>query len=617
MSTPHPSPFAAAFDARLSQSRSRFMVGRGGSLSYGALAERVARLTTLFARLGLAPSDRVVVASRDDCAVVSLFLALLRNGLTVVPLNPEARPAELARLVEAADPRALFLDQALDGVPEAQLAGRRLVRIRPDALLDDPLRALLDRLRPLAADAPFPDLLRGCAPTDAAPAFDRETTAYIIFTSGTTSRPKGVEISHRNLAAQMAAFARHYRLDADARIFNVLPLHHADGITQGAVLAFWVGGTILSPLRLRIDRVGELMERLHALDTTHLVAVPSMLSLLLDLGAHYRDAFRRPAFRFVVSTAAYLDANLWARFEETFGTRVVNVYGLTETVCEICYCGPDDATRRLGTVGKPVDAEVRVLDDDDRALPPGAPGELWLKGEQIMKGYFRMPAETTAVMRDGWFRTGDLATIDADGFVRIVGRKKDVISTAGMNVYPEDVTGTLRAMPGVADAVTFGAPVEPWGEQVVSCVIPALGATLSEREIAGWFLAHASPEKLPREIHLFDELPRGPSGKFVMAEVRRLVEERRAVRQRDAHAGSVATRVVAVAAAAFKCDPAALALDASAETTPGWSSLAHVEFLIGLEAEFDLRLEPGDVMRIHRLADAVALIEAHAGAPCG
>jgi long-chain acyl-CoA synthetase len=332
---------------------------------------------------------------------------------------------------------------------------------------------------------------------------------------------------------------------------------------------------------------------------------------MMSLGERYHDALRTDWFRFVISTAAYLDPGLWQRFEDTYGAQVVNVYGLTETVCETTYCGPDAATRRIGTIGKPVDAELRVADDQGRTLAPGAEGELLVRGPHVMKGYFRAPEETAKVLRDGWFHTGDLATADADGFYRIVGRKKDVIITGGINVYPEDVNAVLRTVPGIVDAATIALPDERWGEIVVSGLATRPGSRPSEQDIASHFLQHASPEKLPREFHFFDDLPRGPAGKVVKSELARLIAERRATAHHEAHAGGIRERVLQVAAQAFKCRLEDLSESSTARNVDGWTSLAHVEFLMALEQEFSFTMRPEDILRIDSIGDALGMVERH------
>jgi long-chain acyl-CoA synthetase len=572
-----------------------FIQGESDRLTYGAAADRIGRLTGLFRRHGLSPGMRVVLATDDDLAHATVFLALLRNGLTAVVLNPDARPTELDTLVAAADPRAVIADAAfIDRIPPERLKNIAEIALDP-------------------AGRRFPQWI-GDEPVAKGPvSVDSASTAYILFTSGTTSRPKGVEITHRALFAQMATFVRHYGFDGRTRLMNLLPLHHTDGLTQGVVVAACAGATLLRPMRIRVNRVGDIVDTCHDEKATHFIAVPSLLALMMSLPERHHDALRTSRFQFVISTAAYLDPGLWLRFEETYGVRIVNVYGLTETVCETTYCGPDESTRRIGTIGKPIDAEAKVIDQEGREVAAGVEGELIVRGPHIMKGYFRMPEETSAVLRDGWLHTGDLATVDEDGFFRIVGRRKDVIITAGINVYPEDVNALLRTVPGIVDAATIGIADERWGEVVVCGLVAKAGDQPTEQQIASHFLSRASPEKLPREFHFFDDLPRGPAGKVVKSELRRLIEERRTAAPRSSMAGSLRERVQKVAAQAFKCRPEEIEDDSSPATTPGWSSLAHVEFLMGLEVEFAFGLKPEEIMQIGRIGDALALVERRLG----
>jgi long-chain acyl-CoA synthetase len=608
------SPILAALD-RIEQSAkpAKTYVAGLRDLSYGTLFDRVRRLTALFVKIGLARDDRVVISSKDDLALITLFVALVRNGITAVVLDPDAPAAELCKLVEAADAKALFLDdeRAKSGDLDRVLRGDAvLTAIGPDEPAKKSLFGALGKKSNGGGAATYPGLLAGLVPTNPpAGEIPDSTTAYILFTSGTTSRPKGVEITHRNLHAQMQTFIRHYGLTEQSRLMNLLPLHHTDGLTHGAFVSLLAGMTLYRPWRFSVDVLPNVLDGIYKHRITHLITVPSVLSLIASLGDDYLDSFTTPDLKFVISTAAYLDENLWRGFEQRYRVRVVNVYGLTETVCESLYCGPDDATRKLGTIGKPIDAEARIVDEAGVALPDGKTGELCLRGNHVMKGYFRMPEETAKVLKDGWFHTGDLGWRDEDGFFHIVGRKKDVIITGGVNVYPEDVTGVLRGLPGVLDAVTFGLPDETWGEKVVSCVLPAQGVVLTVEALAAAFLERASRQKLPKEIHILDDFPRGPAGKVVTALVKKKVEDLAARPQAaGARAGNVEERIIRVAARTFKASVEGLSLRSDAENTKGWNSLAHVEFLLGLEQEFGLRMSPQDIMKIRSLGDAVSIV---------
>jgi long-chain acyl-CoA synthetase len=591
---------------------SKTYIAGARDLTYGTLFDRVARLSTLFRRIGLGPDDRAVISSKDDLSLVTLFVALVRNGITAVVLDPDAPMAELRKLVEAADAKALFLDA--ERATAADLQGV----LRPEAVVT-PIgdgaakRSLFSGFgkKPNGAAASFPALLAECEPS--APRADGvfdSTTAYILFTSGTTSRPKGVEITHRNLHAQMQTFIRHYGLGEQSRLMNLLPLHHTDGLTHGAFVSLLAGMTLYRPWRFSVDVLPLVVDGIYKHRITHFITVPSVLSLIANLGDDYLDSFTTPDLKFIISTAAYLDENLWRSFEQRYRVRIVNVYGLTESVCESLYCGPDEATRKLGTIGKPIDSEARIVDEGGTVVPAGATGELCLRGAHIMKGYFRMPEETAKVLKDGWFHTGDLAWQDEEGFFHIVGRKKDVIITGGVNVYPEDVTGVLRSLPGVLDAVTFGLPDATWGEKVVACVLPIPGATLSVETLAKEFLERAARQKLPKEIHILDEFPRGPAGKVVSALVKKKVEELNAkpTAAAGSTSGSAEQRIIRIAARSFKTEAETLSMRSDAENTKGWNSLAHVEFLLGLEQEFGLRMSPQDIMNIRSLGDALNVV---------
>ena len=607
------SPILAALDRiERSAKASKVYVAGSRDMSYGELFDRVRRLTTLFANIGLARDDRAIVSSKDDLALITLFVALVRNGITAVVLDPQSPATELCKLVEAADAKALFLDD--DRVRSVDLTSA----LRSDAVIipigaDQPANKLLFGAFGKKSNSPaetYPALLAGITPTvPGGEGVGDSTTAYILFTSGTTSRPKGVEITHRNLYAQMQTFIRHYGLGEQSRLMNLLPLHHTDGLTHGAFVSLLAGMTLYRPWRFSVDVLPKVLDGIYKYRITHFITVPSVLSLVANLGDDYLDSFRTPDLKFVISTAAYLDENLWRSFEQRYRVRIVNVYGLTESVCESIYCGPDDATRKVGTIGKPIDSEARVIDESGAELPIGKVGELCLRGDHIMKGYFRMPEETAKVLKGGWFHTGDLGWKDEEGYFHIAGRKKDVIITGGVNVYPEDVTGVFRSLPGVLDAVTFGLPDETWGEKVVSCVLPVQGVTLKVETLAEHFLERASRQKLPKEIHVLDEFPRGPAGKVVIALVKKKVEDLEARSSPTMpQTGSVEDRIIRIAARTFKTSAGALSLRSDSENTKGWNSLAHVEFLLGLEQEFGLRMSPQEIMRIRSLGDAVTIV---------
>jgi long-chain acyl-CoA synthetase len=606
-----PTDIISAFEqaARIRPSKPLAVTDRG-ELSYAELLRQAPLLAALFQELQLCVEDRVVIATGDDRAALALFLSLVRSGITAIIINPLSPAPEANRLIAAARPAALFIDAVLaeswspgsnvtvvlirEPLAKANLFGRLLGRKEtPHDTSGYP--ACLDRLQPVG-------LVEGVAP---------ETAAYIIFTSGTTSRPKGVEISHRALFAHLATLARQFGFRSDARILNLLPLHHADGLVQGPLGAFCSGGTAYRQMQFSIPTIPRLLDAIFTERITHFVAVPTMLALIMSVTDEREECFSSPEFRFVISTAGHLDSLLWEKFEARFDRRIANVFGLTETVAGSLFSGPDEASHRIGTVGRPVECAARVLSDDGAELPPGEPGELMISGAHLMTGYFDDPEATGQVLRNGWLYTGDLAVRDADGCYRIVGRKKNLIISGGLNIQPEEVTEVLLAHPGLLEAVSFGVPDPIWGERLVACVAARPGEGVSEAELAEFCRVRLAPYKIPSRIHVWGELPKGPSGKVLLQLARELAEYSPGGVD-VGNEGNVAARITSIAASCFKTSPQLLSSSSTQDNTPGWDSLGHLEFVVALESAFRIRLTPADIMKLTSLAVAERIVRDHA-----
>jgi len=586
------------------------------TVTYRDFRKQVAQTRRFFRERNVKLGERIVIASADDVATAALYTACLLDGVTAVVIDPAASSAEATVLVDKARASLIFADTALiDGTDT--LRKSRATPIVPIAG-PVPVRTsfgLLRRRGHSDGAETYPAVVAELTPhvgTDTVPA---DGVALILFTSGTTSRPKGVEITQANIAAQLRTFRRHYGYGADSVIVNHLPLHHTDGLNQGPLLTLATGGTLVRPGPVTLQRLGGMMDMIYRENGTHLITVPTVLAMMSRLPREYDDVLATPHFRFIASTAGYLDARIWREIEDRFKTKVVNSYGLTETVMEALYCGPTEETRQVGTIGKPIDCQARIVDDDGNDVVDSETGELWLLGENIMRGYFDEPEFTNEVLRDGWLRTGDLATRDDDGFFRIVGRKKNVIIRAGLNVYPEDVNSALLANDAIHAAATIGIEDDMLGESVVSCVVasdsvevPTPEALIVEcRKLLG-------PERMPNQILLVDELPLGPSGKVELAKLRATVMSRLCEGGAAQHGDvTVGQRVLAVAARSFNEPVNQLTPDASEESIRGWDSLSYLEFIMALERHFDLKLAPRDVMNIRRLGDAVRIVEERQG----
>ena len=584
--------------------------GAARNLTYGQIADETRRFYSWCIASGLQPGDRAVILTRDDIALTSLFFGCLRYGLTAVIVSQDSGKLEQENLIAAAKPAALFMDADYFGTLKLP-AHKAVLRITPRGGMPSFIERLFGKKQ--EGDL-YPASLFMRAPEQNPAPVPLDATAYILFTSGTTSRPKGVEITHGNLLAQMNTFVRHYGYTSASRLLNILPLHHTDGLTQGPVVAFVAGCGVFRPLRFSITEIPALINATYRLRISHFIAVPTMLQLIDGLSGAQPDAFRTGDFKFIISTAGYLDPNLWARFEKRFTVMIVNVYGLTETVCEALYCGPSPETRKLGTIGKPVDTECRIVSEDGKDAANGAVGELWLKGPHIMKGYFEMPNETAEVLtKDGWFKTGDLCKRDEDGFYHIAGRKKNVIISGGMNIYPEDVANILRNLPGVIDAAVWGEDDATWGETVAAAIILKPGANQNEQSVAQAFAERAAAAMAPRRIHIVADFPRGPAGKVIVRDLRAAIASKQD--HNLAHAGNdLMQAVLGVAAQSFKCAPENLSLESTAETVKGWNSLAHVEFLLSLEKEFGIKIGPKEILSVRSLGDALRIVREKAQA---
>jgi long-chain acyl-CoA synthetase len=593
-----------------------FVVLGDDRLTYGALRNVMARTAGLFRECGIGPGDRIVICSVHEIEVIALYLAALRSGVTAALIDPHSSLEETGNLVRAAEAKALFLDENLiDGArfTEDLLPGGRVFGMASGGACADGRWGADAAGAGLATS--YPRLLHRYQPVSLPATLPGDTSAFILFTSGTTSRPKGVEVTHGAMTMHFQTMHRQYGYGPDSRILNGLPLHHSDGINHGAANVLAAGATLFRTGPFTVQRLPEILGMVKQHRITHKITVPTVLALMARLGDEFSDAFRTEDFRFVSSTAGPLDEKLWRAFESRFGTMVVNSYGLTETICEGFYCGPTPETRRIGTIGKPIDIDVRLLGENGEDVPEGAMGEIVLRGDCVMKGYYKAPEETAAVLREGWLYTGDLAIRDADGFYSVVGRKKNVIITGGLNVYPEDVSRVISRMPGIADVVTVGMPDETWGERVVSCVVANQSGTVSGEDVIAYCRTKLSKEKIPSEVLVLEELPRGPAGKVALPEVKGIIARSRAPSplrsELPVHGPkeSIAVRVLELAADSFNMPVAELSLDSQPETTSGWTSLAHVGYLVALESEFGITIPPIDMLSINTIGDAVRFIE--------
>jgi len=523
------------------------LVFRGRVTRYAALLGQVDALAAHLAAGGLARGGRVAVHLPNLPQAVVAVQAVLAAGGAVVLTNPLYTDDEIehqwndagceaaivgdwlwaerhARLASRLPVRQWVSTSMLDGLAfwMRPLARRRLRALRPELLGEVPglprWHAVLARGRALPAPAPP-------APGD---------VALVQYTGGTTGRSKGALLTHANLAGnvqQLRAWMRGLR-DGGETFLAALPFFHVFGLTVSLNLPLWIGATIVVQPDPRDTQA--LLGNIARQRVSVLPLVPTMAQAIV--AAADSGGPRLDSLRLCVCGSAPLTNELLERFEALTGARLFEGYGLTET-SPVTHCNPLDGLRKVGTIGVPVPGtDARIVDPDDpaRELPEGEVGELAVRGPQVMSGYWQRPEETAAVLRDGWFLTGDLASRDADGYFRIAGRKKEMIVVGGYKVYPDDVDRVLATHPDVAESATIGVPHPRLGEIVKAFVVLRPGARADEALLSEHCRQHLAPYKVPREIELRDALPRSGVLKVLRRELLREELERRAARGRPA-----------------------------------------------------------------------------------
>jgi long-chain acyl-CoA synthetase len=464
----------------------------GRALTVGELWERSGRAASLLAARGVRRGDRVAIQLPNVPAFADFYFGVLRLGAIVVPINPLLRAAESAYTLDDAEARVL-------------IAWHEAEAPAPGSVPVDAIRVL----------APFADgtLDGDGSGTEDAVEVDPEETAVILYTSGTTGRPKGAELTHRNLGLNTRAVVAALGIEGDDVLLGTLPLYHSFGQTCTLNASLAVGARLALLTRFDAAKAVELVDRERV---TILMGVPTMLAGIAGAAADHGPF---PSLRIAASGGAPLPREQAERFERATGTPVLDTWGLSETSPAATLNRPD--ARRAGSVGRPIEGVgVRVLDDAGEPVPAGEVGELAIRGHNVMKGYWRRPEETAAAITpEGWFLTGDLGRVDEDGYVYVVGRLKDMIIRGGLNVYPREVEEVLHRHPAVGEAAVVGVPDERLGEEVGAAVVLAPGTSAEPDELREWLRSRVAPFKYPRHVWLLDELPKGPTGKILKREI--------------------------------------------------------------------------------------------------
>jgi long-chain acyl-CoA synthetase len=506
-------------------------------MSYGELMDHVSRFGRGLADLGVKPGQRVAVHLPNLPQTVIAYQAALAIGAQVVLTNPLYTSHELEHQWNDAEidvvVTADFLYAQTIEAARSQLAPKHYII----ASIPDYMRFPLNWLAPFKlrrSDPPtiakvrfgsgvhsFQDMIRSSSPDAPRPQLDINELAVLQYTGGTTGRSKGAELTHRNLSVNVQQCEQVLIGGSESQaevIMCCLPLFHVFGMTVCMNLALRIGAKIV--LQPNPRDIKALVKNLEDHRVTIFPGVPALFNAINHFpGVEQRELSQ---LRVCVSGSAPIADDVLKRFEQLTSSRILEGFGLSET-SPVTHVNPLSGTRKIGSIGIPVpDTDARIVNPDDgrTELPVGEVGELLLKGPQVMRGYWKQPEQTADALKGGWFHTGDLASIDVDGFFRIEGRMKDMINCNGLKVYPDEVDGVLMSHPAILEAATIGVPHAKRIETVKSFIVLQPGATLSEDEIREHCAQELAKYKIPDEIEFMDELPKSNVLKVLRRELR-------------------------------------------------------------------------------------------------
>ena len=461
-------------------------------ITYQQLQEKTAAYRDFFYALGIRCGDNVALCSRNCREYIYAYMAINWLGAVAVPINFQLSPREIVYILKDAGIEFFITHKELDFTTTSK----------------DPLAATLQQIL-------LPEIdhqLGNQPPSPALPGdFSEENTGAIIYTSGTTGSPKGAVLSHKNLTRDAAMFQEFLQVKPTDNILCVLPMYHCFSWTCAVINPLYAGAciTILAAFSPK-----ECLDTIRERQISILYAVPSICSLIAKLGR--KEDLK--SLRIAVLGGASLPLQIAQDFKEKFGIAICEGYGLSEAA-PVCAVNPP-GREKLGSIGLPLPGiQVKIIDADSNALPPGQPGELCLAGDNVMKGYWHLPEDTAAALKDGWLHTGDIAVQDNDGYLFIVDRIKDMIISMGENIYPREIEELLYAYDGIAEAAVVGVPDKLRGQSGVCFFVTEPGKEVVIRELKKYLQENLALYKLPREYKQLQELPKTGTGKISKREL--------------------------------------------------------------------------------------------------
>lgn len=468
----------------------------GRIMTYARLREHSVALTRYLLARGLAKGDKVSLMLHNGYQTARLFLGIMYGGFVVSPVNLLSQPSQLKYVLEHSDTRLVFVGPDFEE------------RVR--TMLKEVARPLAVQVIDVDAEEIFDP---GELPETALPEVSEEDDALLMYTSGTTGLPKGVVLTHKNVISGGLFVTQAHRLTASDRVLSSLPLYHINGQIVTAVSPLVHGGSVVMPHRFSVSSFWDLACRY---DCTWINVVPTIISYLLNASDPRERGLDLSKIRFCRSASAPLPPVQHKAFEEKFGIGIIETFGMTETAAP-CFTNPLEPSRRkIGSPGQAFGNEAKVIDPETgQTLPPGQAGELMVRGDNVMRGYYKDAAATARTLEpDGWMHTGDLGYMDEEGFVFVTGRIKELIIKGGENIAPREIDEALLKHPAVLEAAAVGIPDEHYGQEIAAYVVLKEGCEwCTEEELTEFCREQLGRYKTPKQIRFVADLPKGPSGK--------------------------------------------------------------------------------------------------------
>jgi long-chain acyl-CoA synthetase len=463
--------------------------------------EAVQRVATLLSARGIQKGDAVSLLMPNSVEYVIAYFACWQLGALAGPVNSLLKADELTYVISNSDTKALLVNSEFLGV--VNQVRDLLPSLQHVILFDDVNEATRD----------VEEINQ--KPTNIGP----DDEAIIIYTSGTTGKPKGCLLTHGNVIANARQISQWLGFGPTDRLMTMMPLFHMNAVSVTTMAALFAGGSSVVCPKFSASRFWQIISDYQI---TSFGSVATMLSMLLTTYPEGVPAgLKTDQLRFAMCGSAPVPAETIKRFEETFNCLVIEGYGLSESTCRSTF-NPPDTRRRAGSCGLPIGNEMKVVDETDKEVAIGELGEIVLRGENILKGYYKNPEATAVAFRNGWFHTGDIGYRDADGFYFIVDRKSDMIIRGGENIYPREIDEVLYQHPAVAAAAVIGVPDKLYGEEVAGFVVIREGSEVSEVELIDFCKQHLADYKCPKTIRFVKDIPKGPTGKLLKRELAKM-----------------------------------------------------------------------------------------------